>query len=87
MYLLTVNSKDVLHFLKRKHHKERGEFGNLHLLLQRAWVYLFHLKENQVTSEMAVACQKVVAQVLGLSENMTSLTRKAVQDGERLGGG
>ena len=39
-----------------------------------------------MTNEMVVACQKMMTQVLGPSENMTLITRQVVQVGERWDG-
>lgn len=39
-----------------------------------------------MTKEMVIACQKIMTQDLGPSENMTLLTRQAVQVGERWDG-
>lgn len=44
------------------------------------------MKAKQVTKEMVIACQKMMTQDLGPSENMTLLTRQAVQVGERWDG-
>lgn len=62
------------------------DVGGFYLVLQRSQVSLCHLKENPRDRQVAGVCWEIVAQVLGLSENMAVGTRQAVPDEEKLGG-